>query len=110
MTPEVAARLKEITVDPKTVTLPKKVDAASVGVAEARGRSARRPLNYKAKIETPADRTIPLTITSEIKEEGGAWDVTETAKTPMGEMGDTSWVEKGTLTIQSALSNRGLWR
>ena len=35
MTPEVAARLKEITVDPKTVTLQKKVDATAVGAAEA---------------------------------------------------------------------------
>ena len=31
-TPEVVARLKEITVDPKTVVLAKKVDASSVGV------------------------------------------------------------------------------
>ncbi len=31
-TPEVTARLKEITVDPKTVVLAKKVDASSVGV------------------------------------------------------------------------------
>src|SRR5947207_12889036 len=31
MTPEVAQRLKEITVDPKTVVLAKKVEAASVG-------------------------------------------------------------------------------
>jgi dipeptidyl aminopeptidase/acylaminoacyl peptidase len=30
MTPEVATRLKEITVDPKTVTLPKKVDVTSL--------------------------------------------------------------------------------
>ena len=55
MTPEVAARLKEITVDPKTVALAKKVDPAAVGAAEAappiwrpaprptRPRSRRRP-------------------------------------------------------------------
>ena len=32
-------RLEEITVDPKTVTLTKKVDAAAVGVPEAGGGS-----------------------------------------------------------------------
>ena len=35
MKPEVAARLKEITVDPKTVTLTKKVDPAVGRRAEA---------------------------------------------------------------------------
>ena len=41
-TPEVVARLKEITVDPKTVMLAKKVDAAAVGVPKTgRGPEAR---------------------------------------------------------------------
>ena len=39
MTPEVATRLKEITVDPKTVVLAKKVDTAAVGTPETGGRS-----------------------------------------------------------------------
>ena len=39
MTPEVATRLKEITVDPKTVVLTKKVDTASRRHAETGGRS-----------------------------------------------------------------------
>ena len=36
MTPEVATRLKEITVDVKTVTLPKKMEAVAAGVLRNR--------------------------------------------------------------------------
>src|SRR6476469_1063385 len=48
--PESVARLKEITVDPKTVTLAKKVDAAAVAVPKIQGQLKPGTYNYDAKI------------------------------------------------------------
>ena len=97
-TPEVAARLKEITVDPKTVTLPKKLDAAAVGVPRPAVDLRPGTMSYQAKIEL-GGQTIPLSIASAVKEEGGAWVVTQTAQTPMGEMTDATVLEKGSLIL-----------
>jgi dipeptidyl aminopeptidase/acylaminoacyl peptidase len=95
---EVAARLKEITVDIKTVEMPKRIDAASVGSPKPATDLRPGKLSYQGKIEF-AGQAIQLNVTTEIKEEGGAWQVTESAKSPMGDAIDTSWVEKGSLTL-----------
>src|SRR5262249_48102562 len=100
-TAEVAARLKEITVDVKTVEKPKRpnlADAASVGLPKPATDLRPGQLSYQGKIEV-AGQTIPLNPTTEIKENGGAWQLTESAQTPMGDMSDTAWVEKGSLTL-----------
>ncbi|PYQ59018.1 MAG: hypothetical protein DMF53_19445 [Acidobacteria bacterium] len=52
--------------------------------------------SYKASIDI-GGQTIPMTITREVKEEGGQWAVTETAKTGMGDIIDKTLLEKGTL-------------
>jgi dipeptidyl aminopeptidase/acylaminoacyl peptidase len=105
MTPEVTVRLKEITVDPKTVTLPKKVETSSVlpkpSVDLQSGSSS-----YKASIAA-GGQTIPLTIKKEIKEENGAWTVNETALTPQGEIVDISTIEKGTLLLKKRVIKQG---
>ncbi|HMB28489.1 MAG TPA: S9 family peptidase, partial [Blastocatellia bacterium] len=97
-TAEVAARLNEITVDVKTVEKPKRVEAASVGLPKPATGLRPGKLSYQGKIEV-AGQTIPLNPTTEIKEDGGAWQVIESAQTPMGDMSDTTWVEKGSLTL-----------
>src|SRR5580658_1374180 len=48
MTPEVATRLKEITVDPKTVVLARKIDAASVTAPTI--AAPLQPALYKYKV------------------------------------------------------------
>jgi len=96
--PEVAARLKEVTVDVKTVEKPKRIEAASVGSPKPAADLRPGKLSYQGKIEF-AGQTIPINVTTEIKEEGGAWQVTESAKLPMGDATDTTWVEKGSLTL-----------
>ncbi|HEY2961422.1 MAG TPA: alpha/beta fold hydrolase [Pyrinomonadaceae bacterium] len=105
MTPEVAQRLKEISVDVKTVALPKKMETSSVlpkpSVDLQPGIS-----NYKASIAA-GGQTIPLTIKKEIKEENGAWTVNETALTPQGEIADTSTIEKGTLLLKRRIIKQG---
>jgi hypothetical protein len=95
-TPEVAKRLGEITVDPKTVTVTKKVEASAVGVP--RPATDLKPGSYKylAKIALgPQEISITNTIT--IKEENGAWTVTSTQESAMGTATETMTVAKGTL-------------
>jgi len=105
-TPEVTARLKEITVDPKTVTLVKKSEAtASVDPKPNSGLTAGTS-NYKATIEA-GGQSIPLTVKSEVKEDGNSWVVSETAMTPQGEMSDVSTIEKGTLLLTRRVINQG---
>jgi hypothetical protein len=48
-----------------------------------------------------------MTVTTEIKEENGAWVVTETAKTPQGDISDKSVLEKGTLVLSHRSIKQG---
>jgi len=97
-TPEVTARLKEITVDVKSVTVAKKVEATTDAPKPAVDLSAG-VTKYKANIAA-GNQNIPITTTTEIKEDGGSWVATETADTPFGKMVDISTFEKGTLVLQ----------
>ena len=105
MTPEVAARLKEITVDVKTVTLPKKIEA-SAGAPKPSSDLRPGVHNYKASIEL-GGQTIPLTLTTDIKDGGASWLVTETADTPQGKLVDISTIEKGTLLLKHRTVQQG---
>ncbi|MCI0336039.1 MAG: prolyl oligopeptidase family serine peptidase [Acidobacteria bacterium] len=105
-TPEVAARLKEITVDVKTVEMPKRIEAASVGTPKPAVDLRPLKANYQAKIEM-GGQTIPFTVTTEIKEENGAWTASETAKLPMGEMSDITVIQKGSLVLTKRTIKQG---
>ncbi|MCI0664698.1 MAG: S9 family peptidase, partial [Acidobacteria bacterium] len=106
-TPEVANRLKEITVDVKTVELPKRVDAASVNAPKPAVDLRPSKSNYQVKIEA-GGQTIPFTLTTEIREEGGAWKVIDQATIPMvGEMNDTTVLERGTLVLTKRTVKQG---
>jgi dipeptidyl aminopeptidase/acylaminoacyl peptidase len=106
MTPEVGTRLKEITVDPKTVVLTKKVDTAAVGTPKPAVDLAPSTANFKATIAVNG-QTIPMDITSTVKDDNGAWVASETAKTPMGDMTDTTTLEKGTLVVKKRSVSQG---
>ena len=97
-TPEVMARLKEITVDPKTVALKKKADAGSVKTPTPASDLAPGSWGYAAKI-TMGAQSIDLPTTLSIVDDGAAWTVTERATTPMGEAVDTATIEKGSLRL-----------
>jgi dipeptidyl aminopeptidase/acylaminoacyl peptidase len=98
MTPEVAARLKEITVDVKTVSLPKKIDAARVTVPQPALDLQPGRASYQAKYEV-GGQTIPVTTTTEIIDDNGKWLIKDSAQTPMGAMSDTTVLEKKTLIL-----------
>ena len=105
-TPEVAARLKEITVDPKTVVLSKAVDAAAVGVPKVVASLSPGSASYQGKIEA-GGQTIPMSITQTIEEKGGAWVVTGTAKMPMGDAVDVTTLDKATLVLRKRSIKQG---
>ncbi len=104
-TSEVAQRLKEITIDVKTVSLPKKVET-SAGAPKPVVDLSTGSFKYKATIVAGA-QSIPLTTTTEIKEDGGAWVATETADTPFGKIVDVSTIEKGSLVLKHRSINQG---
>ena len=100
MTPEVSARLKEITVDPASVVLTKKVDAAAVqDLPKITGTLTPGVSRYTVKIQM-GERSMDMKLTSEIKEDGGTWSITETMATPMGDATDSAVLDKQTLALK----------
>lgn len=106
MTAEVAARLKEITVDPATVTLGKMADAAKVGAPEPAGGLTVGISQYKATIAA-GGQSIPLDMTSEVKEDAEGWVVTDTMNSPMGAGTDTAVLDRKALTSKKRTVKQG---
>jgi hypothetical protein len=106
MTPEVAQRLKEITVDVKTVEMPKTTLAVTVGVPKPAVDLQPGKSSYKGTIAA-AGQTIPLTVTTEVREENGAWVVNESAQLPMGTVSDVATIEKGSLVLRKRSIKQG---
>ncbi len=105
-TPEVVKRLAEITVDPKTVTLAKKVDAA--GVTAPKPAVDLKPSTKKYQVVfAMGPQEMKMSLTTAIKEENGAWSVVDTMETPMGTGIDAAVVEKGTLIVRSRKTQQG---
>jgi dipeptidyl aminopeptidase/acylaminoacyl peptidase len=98
MTPEVAERLKEITVDPKTVTISRKLDESAIGLPKVAATLTAGTLKYVAKLQM-GGQTMNLNLTSEVKAADAGWEVTETVSTPMGNMTDVTTVDKETLAL-----------
>src|SRR5206468_9391144 len=97
--PEAAKRLAEITIDPKSVVLAKKVDANAVGIPKAAVDLTPGTYKFKATISAGGQQ-IPLTISTTIEEEGGAWAATDKMESPMGVMSDKSILDKITLATR----------
>lgn len=94
--PEVAARLKEITVDPASVKLAKKVDTASVGAPVPAHALIARSLNYDVKIALGAQQ-MALKMNSTIEKSTVGYKAVETMETPGGPMTDTAMLAEKTL-------------
>jgi dipeptidyl aminopeptidase/acylaminoacyl peptidase len=104
-TPEVSQRLKEINVDVKTVALPKTI-SSTTEIPKPAVDLRPGTDNYKASLAI-GGREIPLTVKTDIKEENGAWTVSETAQTPDGEAIDVSTIEKGSLLLKRRYVKQG---
>ena len=98
MTPEVTQRLKDITVDVKTVEKPKRINMAAVGAPKPAVDLRTGTVNYAVRVEFGTQK-MDMSLKLEIHEEGGAWVATESAKTPGGEVVDKSTLEKSTLLL-----------
>jgi hypothetical protein len=105
-TPEVTARLGEITVDPKSVEAPKQIAVASVSLPKPAFDLTPRKSQYKMALKM-GDQNIAMDSTSEIREENGNWVAHNTAKSPMGEMSDETVITKGTLVTLSRTVHQG---
>jgi len=98
-TEEVTKRLAELMVDPKTVTLTRKVDAAAVGLPKPATALKSGVYNYRAKIAM-GGQEMALKLTTTIKEENGAWTATDVMDSPMGAATDTVTLERDSLILR----------
>ncbi len=106
MTPEVTKRLKELSVDVKTVEMPKKVDTSKLPAPKPMMDLRAEKSNYQAKIAL-GGQEIPLSVSSEIKDGEGVWIITENVTTPQGEIKEMSVIEKGTLNLKKRTFSQG---
>jgi dipeptidyl aminopeptidase/acylaminoacyl peptidase len=106
MTPEVATRLGEITVDVKTVQLPSRLAASAVASPKPNADLKPGTASYKGSFDV-GGQTIPVTLTVEVKDDGNHWVVTETAKLAMGDATDTMVLAKGTLVPMERTVHQG---
>lgn len=105
-TAEVAEKLRDLTVDVKTVTMPKKIDAASVAAPKPAAGLVPGVYKYRTVL-TAGDQNLSMELSREIKDEGAAWSVTDTLKSPMGEGTETATLEKGSLLITTRKAIQG---
>lgn len=104
--PEAVARLKEITIDPKTVVLAKKVDAASVGAPKPAVDLAAGKYKYQVKIEING-QSIDLKVSTSIQDGGTSWTATDQMDTPQGSVTDTATLEKSSLLLEKRSVKQG---
>ncbi len=97
-TPEALTRLKEVTVDVKTVSLPKKAAIGPVGLPKILAAPAPGLDKYAGKIKL-GTQEIALEISSEIKPEAGKLIALDTMKSPMGEVKMTAEMDPATLAV-----------
>ena len=106
MAAETSQRLNEISVDVKSVMLAKKIDASTVGVPKPASELQAGTVNYKGSLAM-GERSIPVTVSREIKEEGGTWVATETAVIAGQNIKDEAVIEKGTLLLKRRAIKQG---
>ena len=105
-TPEVVARLKEITVDPKTVVLSKKADPAAVGTPATAVSLHAGTWKYQVKVALGGQQ-MSLTQSTTIAEDKDGWTATDMTDTPMGAATDTASLDKNTLAPRERTVKQG---
>src|SRR5579863_4349887 len=99
-TEEELARLKELTVDPKTVTLAKKVDAGSVGAPKPATDLKAGTYHYKMTVEA-GGQTFNMKVSTAIADGGPSWTATNEIETPQGNVTEKLTLEKTTLLLKT---------
>lgn len=103
MTPEVAQRLKELTVDPRTVELAK---APTAPPAKAASPLVPGTSHYAVALELGPQK-MSMTLATEVKEAEGGWLVTDTTQSPQGSATDRVWLDKQTLALRKRAVAQG---
>jgi hypothetical protein len=106
-TTEVVARLKEITVDPKTVVLAKKIDPASIAAPKPATDLQAGTDNYQMKIEAGGGQQMSLTVSTAIQDGAASWTATNKLNTPQGTATDTVTLQKGSLVLLTRSVTQG---
>jgi dipeptidyl aminopeptidase/acylaminoacyl peptidase len=105
-TAEEVMRLKEITVDPKTVVLAKKIDAGTIAAPKPATDLQAGTFNYQVKIEMGGQQ-MSLKVSTAIQDGGGSWTATNQMDTPQGAVTDTATLEKGSLLLRKRSVRQG---
>lgn len=103
---ESVARLKEISVDPKTVVLAKTVDANAVGLPKPAIDLQPGNSSYQVTIEVGGQK-ISLKATTAITDGGSSWTAVNTMDTPQGTATDTATIAKSSLVLQKRSLKQG---
>ena len=98
MTPEVSKRLKEITVDPKTVVVTPPAGAASVSLPKVVAPLTPGISKWAAKL-TVGEQSIDSAVTVEVKDTDDGWVISHTMKMPSGDVVDIATLDKQTLAF-----------
>jgi dipeptidyl aminopeptidase/acylaminoacyl peptidase len=104
--PEVVARLKELMVDPKTVVLTKKVDAAAVGTPKPVAGLRAGTWKYQVKVAI-GGQEIAATRSTTITETPAGFTAVDTVDTPAGPGTDSATLDKSTLAPRSRTLQQG---
>ncbi len=103
---ESVARLKELTVDPKTVVLAKKVDAGAVGLPKPATDLQPATYHYQVTIEMGGQK-MALKVSTTIEDGSASWNATDKMETPGGTATITTAIEKGTLIPRKESVSQG---
>ncbi|MGA8595904.1 MAG: alpha/beta fold hydrolase [Bryobacteraceae bacterium] len=106
MPADVAERLKQITVDPKSVALAPRLDPSKVGLPKPDRDLTPGSEKFKANLQA-GGQTMSLDTNSEVKDQSNQWSIAETMNTPMGAATDTMLLEKGTLIAKERHIKQG---
>jgi hypothetical protein len=103
---ESVARLKEISVDPKTVVLANVVDAGAVGLPKPAVDLQAGTYKYDVKLAL-GGQTMDLKVATVIEDGGTSWKATDTMDTPQGQAVDVATIEKSSLVLLSRKVTQG---
>ena len=103
---DVSARLKEITVDPATVQLTRPVDATSVTLPAPSQPLETGPATYAVTIAF-GGQSMKMESTNTVTDAGSTLNVSETMKTPQGEVSDAAAIDKATLAVRTREIKQG---
>lgn len=103
---EEVARLKEISVDPKTVVLTRKIDAVSVGAPKPAMDLQPGTYHYQVTIQA-GGQEMKMKVSTAIEDGGGSWTAVDQIDMPQGSATDTATLEKATLIVQKRNLKQG---